>query len=119
MRILNNSSKQKQLVVKKSTNIYTILKVYEPKIGDYESLIENRQPTTDNQKRMERRKRIKIRKRKENPDSNSKNVKENLPNNKPKMSNRELNLMRFKNCQKKHFPSRIGVAGVLLREGLK
>ena len=57
LRILKSSVKQKQLVVNKPTNIFTLLKDYEPRIGENEAVIENRQSKADDQKRVDKRKR--------------------------------------------------------------
>ena len=99
MRILKSSVKQKQLVVNKPSNIFTILKDYEPKIHEDEDVIENRQSKADGQKRSVKPKK----KRKAKQKSTSKNVNKNVSNNKSKLSEGDMTVIRFENCQKKHF----------------
>ena len=115
LRILKSSVKQKQLVVNKPSNIFTLLKDYEPRIGENEDVIENRQSKADDQKRIDKRKR----KRKEKQKSTSINVNKTVSNYESKMSKVDLNVMRFEICQKNIYLTRIFAAVVLLREGLK
>jgi hypothetical protein len=98
LRILKSSVKQKQLVVKKPSNIFTLLKDYEPRIGENEDVIENRQSKAGDQKRIDKRKR----KRKEKQKSTSINVNKTVSNYESKMSKVDLNVMRFENCKKTH-----------------
>ena len=91
MRKLKSSVKQKQLVVNKPSNIFTILKDYEPKLYEDEDVIENRQSKSDGQKRIVKRKKKKKAKQK----STSKNEIKNVSNNKSKISEGDITVIGF------------------------
>ena len=87
---LKNSVKQKQLVVKTPTNIFNLLKDYEPKIGQTEDSVENRRSEADCHKITKKRKQ----KREAHQKSTRKNVNKNVSNHGSKIFEGNLNVRR-------------------------
>ena len=95
---LKNSVKQKQLVLNTPTNIFNLLKDYEPKIGQTEDSVENRRSEADCQKITKKRKQ----KREAHQKSTRKNVNINVSNHGSKIFEGNLNVRRLENCLKTH-----------------